>query len=84
MTIELPDVERSALSIGVQRAVTRSGLSKIDFARRCGVSPSTLALWIKGATVPTEANLSRVARLLGVTQDDLREGLPNLLPESAA
>lgn len=73
-----PPVARSQLSRGIERAVLASGLSRTEFARRCSVSPSTLLLWTRDVTVPSDANLTRVARLLGCTQDDLRDGLPDL------
>lgn len=74
--IEVPDRERSTLALGLERAVIRSGLSKMEFSRRCRISPSTLNLWIKGVSVPTEANLARVARLLDTEQGALRDGFP--------
>jgi len=74
MTIDVPDRERSQLSIGIERAFLLSGLSKGEFARRIGIGPSTLNLWIRDRTKPSDAKLTRLAQKCGVTQDWLRNG----------
>jgi len=51
----------------------KSGLSKGDIAERLGVERSTVSRWFAG-TVPSQAYLSRLANLIGTTEQFLVYG----------
>lgn len=48
-----------------------SGLSQKDVAQKIGVDQSAVSLWEKGKTRPRAALLPAIAKLYGVTVDEL-------------
>ena len=59
----------------IKEARLRMGLSREAFARALGYNPTTVALWERGAWVPSIVRLAQVARISGVTLNWLRKGV---------
>jgi|Deesub1362A_J573_1020465.scaffolds.fasta_scaffold00385_3 HTH-type transcriptional regulator/antitoxin HipB len=59
------------LSQKLKEARLRVGLSQEEVARRVGCSVRTYARWERGETMPQTRYLQALARVLGVTVDDL-------------
>lgn len=55
--------ERQEVAARIRRAVTRSGLSRAEFARAIGTSRSRLSTYCSGSVVPSAALLVRIERL---------------------
>ena len=55
--------EREAVAAEVRRAVTRSGLSKAQFATRIGTSASRLSTYLSAKVTPSAALMVRMRRL---------------------
>jgi transcriptional regulator with XRE-family HTH domain len=49
----------------VRGVITRSGLSKAQFAARIGTSPSRLSTYLNGKVTPSAALMVRMRRLAG-------------------
>lgn len=55
----------------------RLGLSEVAFAKRCGVSRSSVQHWEKdGGLAPNRARQAAVAEVLGITPAELMQGIP--------
>lgn len=46
-------------------------LSQNEFAKKCNVSPAAVCMWEKNDKSPTKNNLLQIARVLGVSYEDL-------------
>ena len=57
------DSEREDVASEVRNLVTRSGLSKQDFAERIGTSRSRLSTYMSGKVVPSAALMVRMRRV---------------------
>lgn len=55
----------------IKSARQRAGLSQSEIAREIGLNQSSVSDWERGETAPSLANLTKLARLLGVTVDHL-------------
>jgi transcriptional regulator with XRE-family HTH domain len=66
--------ERDRLSAGVRMALAMMQGSKMDKARRLGVSTNTLRMWESGLSEPRSENISRLARQSGMSEEDIRAG----------
>jgi transcriptional regulator with XRE-family HTH domain len=61
-------VERVELSERIVRwRESRDGLTQAALAKKIGISPSAVAQWELGQTVPTTDNLAKIAKALGVS-----------------
>lgn len=52
----------------------KQGLRQSDLARKAGVQRDSISVYVRGKSLPTALNLSKIATALGVTAEDL---LPN-------
>jgi DNA-binding transcriptional regulator YiaG len=55
--------ERAAVAAEIQEAVSRSGLSRAEFASRIGTSASRLSTYSTGKVVPSAALMLRIRRV---------------------
>ena len=62
----------------------KSGLSQEELAARLGISRQSVSKWERGEASPDTANLIRLARIYGVSLDDLVNGITPDEPEKAA
>lgn len=63
--------QREILSKNLQRLIERSPNIQSDLAEQCGVSKGTFNDWKSGRHYPRPEKLSLLARVLGVTEQDL-------------
>lgn len=64
--------ERARLVSGIRAALALIVGTKLEKAARLGVSDYTIDRWNAGSSAPSEKNLTRIARLAGVEQEDIR------------
>lgn len=57
--------------MGLQKAREKSGMTQREVAAAIGVDQSAVSLWETGRTMPRASVLIRLAKLYGVTVDDL-------------
>ena len=69
----MPD-DLPPLAIGLRQAIAKIGRTRAEQCRRIGVTPTTLVRWCDGSVKPSEQNLARVARLSGISQEEIRSG----------
>lgn len=50
-----------------------TGLNQSDFAKRVGVSRSTVTLWLQGKRQPSEFQAWRINNMTGIAMHKLRE-----------
>ena len=55
--------ERRAVAAQVRDAISRSGLSRVEFAARVGTSPSRLSTYATGKVVPSATLMLRMRRV---------------------
>ena len=59
-----------------------SGITQVEIARYCGISPASITKWVDGRTKRLDgSNLIRAAQLLGVTPLWLAEGRGPMRPK---
>ena len=70
------------MTIGKRIALLRKekGLTQEELATHMGVSPQAVSKWENDQTCPDISALPKLARLLGVTVDELLEGKQDLAP----
>lgn len=69
----------STLQDRIKLALEKSGLSKTDLWKGCGVSSGTVTTWVKGPNQTISGvNLMNAAKLLGVNPDWLATGRGNM------
>ena len=69
----------STLQDRIKLALEKSGLSKTDLWKGCGVSSGTVTTWVKGPNQTISGvNLMNAAKLLGVNPDWLATGRGNI------
>lgn len=70
------------MTIGKRIALLRKekGLTQEELANAMGVSPQAVSKWENDQTCPDISALPKLARLLGVTVDELLEGKQELAP----
>ena len=70
------------MTIGKRIALLRKekGLTQEELATHMGVSPQAVSKWENDQTCPDISALPKLARLLGVTVDELLEGKQELAP----
>jgi transcriptional regulator with XRE-family HTH domain len=68
------------MTIGKRIALLRKekGLTQEELAQHMGISPQAVSKWENDQTCPDISALPRLARLLGVSVDELLEGKENL------
>jgi transcriptional regulator with XRE-family HTH domain len=76
--------ERELMAQGIRRAILRSKYTPTEVARRLGMGASGVGKWVTAASMPTPKNLSRLARVLGVDQDTIRNGYPDFAEDDDA
>lgn len=65
-------------------AITRSGMTRAEFAAEVGASVRSVKYWIANKSDPTRGNLVSMVRVLGVSLDDLAGTLSGREPTYAA
>lgn len=61
----------------IREGRARLGLSEVAFAKRCGVSRTSIQHWEKeGGLAPSRKRQSIVAEVLGITPAELMQGIP--------
>lgn len=58
--------------------ITRTGMTKAEFAKESGVSTATLSQWRKGTYYPSKSKLDSAAKCLDVSSDYLEFGLKGI------
>lgn len=53
------------------KAVRRTGLAQYELARKMGTSEAAISKWLKGTRRPTPENARKLAKLLGLTLDEI-------------
>ena len=53
-----------------------AGLTQLQLSARLGVTPGTVYNWERGQGEPKASQVAALARVLGVTADEVIEGLP--------
>ncbi|MGH9070710.1 MAG: helix-turn-helix domain-containing protein [Acidimicrobiales bacterium] len=68
--------ERAEVASEVEALLSRSGLTRVEFARRIGTSPSRLSTYLSAKVVPSAAlmvRMRRCAHFVAVTLSDLSQ-----------
>jgi transcriptional regulator with XRE-family HTH domain len=55
-----------------------AGLTQLQLSARLGVTPGTVYNWERGQGEPKASQVAQLAQVLGVTADDVIQGLPAL------
>ena len=63
---------------------TERGWTQLQLANQLGVTPATIHMWERGKSEPTVSALRKVARLFGVSSDDIELESPEGQTEAAA
>ena len=67
--------EQQTLGRRIQEARKAAGLSQESLGERLGVSRQAVSKWESGASDPSTVNLLALARLYGVSADELLRGV---------
>lgn len=61
----------------IREGRARLGLSEVEFAKRCGVSRTSVIFWEKdGGLAPSRKRQALVAQVLGISPAELMQGVP--------
>lgn len=77
-----PNIYDLEFSKRMEDLIDRTGKSLNSFAAQLGVSPPTVARWIKGEADPTRSNLIKIAEATGVSLEWLALGIETIKPQS--
>ena len=64
-------MESTGIGTGIRMQRERLGMSQQDLAQACMVSRQTISNWETGKTLPDIQSMAYLARVFGVTVDDL-------------
>lgn len=64
---------KKVFSENLEMYIAKSGIKKIDIAKRMGVSTGTVADWSKGRVYPRMDKIQKLAEIFGVEKSDLIE-----------
>jgi len=62
------NADRADVAMRVREAVARSGLTKSEFARLVGTSPSRMSTYLNGKVTPSASMLVRIERVAGSSE----------------
>jgi len=64
-----------AVGRNIRRRLTDIGMSQHDLAKKVGLTEVTISRYVTGQRQPTAYALYRMARVLGVTMEQLMQGV---------
>jgi transcriptional regulator with XRE-family HTH domain len=67
-------MSRTLVTARLQTAFSRAGITKTEWARRCGVSAAAVGQWLSGATMPRADMLEVAVAALGSTMVEFYGG----------
>ena len=67
-------MDNIAMIARIEALLKEKKLPKLEFYKQIPITPSAFSLWRKGETSPTKENISRMAEILGTTEQYLMFG----------
>lgn len=67
-------MDNIAMIARIEALLKEKKLPKLEFYKQIPITPSAFSLWRKGETNPTKENISRMAEILGTTEQYLMFG----------
>ena len=66
----------------IRKILDENHITQAEFARRIGIQPSTINMWLKGTREPTEALKRNICREFNVCREWLEFGTGEMHPEA--
>lgn len=77
-------MDNIAMIARIEALLKEKKLPKLEFYKQIPITPSAFSLWKKGETSPTKENISRMADILGTTEQYLMFGGEKEKPVTAS
>ena len=72
MSSDMPTINMTATGANIRALIKNKGLKVADVQVRCGFNtPQAIFKWMRGDTMPTIDNMVILAKMLGVTIDEI-------------
>lgn len=80
---KLPQATRDAFARRLDQAIKTLGINQSELARRAGLPRDAISTYMRAKSFPTNENLVKLAKVLGMTPTEL-SGLPDMASRGEA